>query len=104
MIVVRSKYQLCTFVLRDLITSSPRGLTLTGDMPGGQLRPFCEQLNAASTSHSSSFTGTQPSEVTQSVTSSVLNSWHSLPNCEMSCSAPVEVSAFTMPSTFGRTD
>ena len=68
-------------------------VALTGDIPGGQLSPFCEQLNAASTSHSSSFTGVQPSDVTQSVTSSAPNSWHSFPSWEMSCCEPVDVSA-----------
>src|SRR3954462_6798923 len=97
-----SRYQLCTFVLRFFSASTARSLKLMGESPGGQLSPFCEQLNAASISHSSSFTGTHPSDVTQSVTRSVPNSWHSLPSCDTSCHAPVDVSAFTMPSTFGR--
>ncbi len=84
MIVVRSKYQLCTFVLRFFNASTARGLKLTGAIPGGQLKPFCEQLNVASISHSSTLSGLQPSEVTQSATSSVSNSWQSLPSSEMS--------------------
>ena len=35
-----SRYQLCTFVFRLDIASSARGLNVTGERPGGQLRPF----------------------------------------------------------------
>ena len=39
-----SKYQLCTGFLRRAIASIARALNVTGDSPGGQLKPFCVQL------------------------------------------------------------
>ena len=99
----RSKYQLCTFDLRAFSAATARSLNDTGDSPGGQPSPFCEQLNVASTCHSSTFSGVQPRLVTQSATSSTSNSRQSLPTASRSCSAPVLVSACTTASTFGRT-
>ena len=89
---------------RALIASTARALNDTGDKPGGQLEallratehrvdaPLVDRQRHAARA-------TSPHRRR----SSVSNSWHSLPSSSIGCHAPVEVSAWTMPSTFGRT-
>src|SRR5688572_16990062 len=84
------------------MASPARELNETGDNPGGQLKHFCVPLYAASTPHSSNFTGTPPSDVTQSISSIAPLSCAIFPSSSIGCQAPVEVSACTIPTTFGR--
>src|SRR5271170_3226758 len=74
MAVVKSKYQLCTFVLRLRKTSSAAGLTVIGDIPGGALIAFCDPLKQISIRSRSTCKGTAASEATVSTTSSASNS------------------------------
>src|SRR4051812_30030445 len=96
-----SRYQLCTLLLRALIASSARALNDAGASPGGQLRHFCVPLYAASTPHSSNFTGTPANDVTQSINSIAALSCTISPSSSIGCHAPVEVSACTIPTTLG---
>src|SRR5216684_8581658 len=98
MAVVRSKYQLCTFVLRLRKASSARGLTVMGDMPGGALMAFCEPLKQMSTRSRSTCSGTAASEATVSTTSSAPSSSATLRNGSICVSTPEEVSPWASPT------
>src|SRR5437763_16415557 len=64
MAVVKSKYQLCTFVFRLRNTSSAAGLTVIGDIPGGALMAFCVPLKQMSTRSRYTCNGTAARDAT----------------------------------------
>ena len=65
---------------------------LTGESPGGQLKPFWVQLNATSISFASISTGIAPREVTQSAIVIAPALWAGLVTSRGSSLTPVEVS------------
>src|ERR1700737_2193522 len=99
MAVVRSKYQLATFVLRLQRASSAAGLTVIGDMPGGALSAFCDPLKQIYTRSRSTCNGTAASDATVSTISSAPNSSATLRNPPNCVSTPDEVSPCAKPTT-----
>ena len=81
--------------------STARGPSVTGASPAGPPRHFCVPDQAASIPHASISTGTPPSDVTQSASSSAPWRWASSPAPSSGCSAPVEVSACTIAIALG---
>src|ERR1700693_5520849 len=97
MAVERSKYQLCTFVLRLQKPSSARGLTVMGDMPGGALMAFCEPLKQISMRCLSTCNGSAASDATVSTTSNAPHSSATLRNGSTCVTTPEEVSPCAKP-------
>src|SRR5205823_4069868 len=98
MAVVKSKYQLCTFVFRSRNTSSAAELTVMGDIPGGALMAFCEPLKHTSIRSRSTCNGKAASDATVSTTSKAPNSSATLRKPSIFVSTPVDVSPCASPT------
>ena len=98
----RSRYQLCTGCVRARSAATARSPKVIGDRPGGQLKHFCVPEYAASMRRRSTSTGQPPSDVTQSTTKSAPAACASRLASSSGCHTPVDVSACTSTTTFGR--
>ena len=97
-----SRYQLRTLVLRRSIASSAAWLNVTGASPGGHDRHFCVPLKQASMRQSSTRSSCPPSDVTASTSSSAPAACTSREISSSGWCAPVDVSAWTMPTSLAR--
>ena len=95
MIMLRSRYQFGTLVVREVSLATARSEKLTGDRPGGHERHFCVPLYITSQPHSSIATGMPPRLVTVSTRYSAPVGFTMEPISATGLRTPVDVSAWT---------